>query len=115
MVKFDSIDKALFAMERNILDSENKVMLAISSQFAKDAKQQFIAFQSGALGDSGIRTPKNLLMQGTVVWDTPYALTRYKVNYKTPNSTFWDTKTWDANYQTYEKQAKIAWEKDIFK
>lgn len=113
MVKFDSVVKGLKVAEKNILDNKAKAFLAISIQFAKDNKEQRrVPFKTGALGDSALLTPRNLLEQGMVVWSTPYASTVYEKN--ETGVAHWDIETWDANVSLYEQQAKVIWQKNIF-
>lgn len=114
MNEFESVDSALKSMQKDIEKATPKVLLAWSIQFAKDTKQDYIAFQDGYLGDSALKTPKSLMQQGTVMWTTPYARRRYYQNYKTPESKMWDVKTFNKNKATYEKQFATQYNEDIF-
>lgn len=108
MAVFKSINDAIDSVERAVPKAVEKGRLLVATQFAQDAKQDFIAFESGDLGDSGIKTPRSLLDIGVVRWRMPYAELRYDVNYKTPSSLQWDVKTWDKNINNYEQQMAKA-------
>lgn len=114
MVKFSTIEKGLKLLSNNLNKNIDKGILAISIQLAKDAQSlSYVPRKDGDLGDSALLTPKNLLSQGTIIWNKPYASSVYEKN-KT-GVPFWDKATWDKNIDLYEKQALVLWEKDIFK
>ncbi|MFV0395557.1 MAG: hypothetical protein ACK5LC_14425 [Coprobacillaceae bacterium] len=114
-IKFDNLTKALDTMIKEIETTNPKASLAFSVEFAKDAKDSFIAHESGDLGDSGIKTPREMMKKGTVIWKTPYATKRYYENFKTPNSTEWDIRTWNKNSEKYTKQIAKIYDENIFR
>lgn len=114
-IEFNDLKKALVHMRKDVEKTKEKGNTAVSLELARDAKEEYIAFDSGMLGDSGVKTPKNLMGQGMVKWTTPYASRRYKENFKTPTSLQWDIKTWNKNNKKYMKQISKIYEEDIFK
>jgi len=97
-----AIANIIFELERT-----NKDLTVISLQISRDAKDQGatggegVPFDSGALGDSGIRTPRQLMKLGMVTWTTPYARRRKYENNKNPQTKHYDVKVWDNNKETY--------------
>lgn len=114
-VKFDNLTEALDRLDKDIKKAGPYTMLSFSSEFVRDANEDYIAHESGDLKASGVNTPRYMMKQGTIRWKTPYAVKRYYENFKTPHSVRWDKKTWNKNKEKYEKQIAKIYDNEIFK
>lgn len=113
MAIYKSVSQAVTSVENGIDSSKSKVLALVATQFTRDANDRYVPFLHGQLRGSALNTPKSQLLQGTVIWNTSYAVRRYFENYQNPDKTEWDIKTWNKNIKTYEKLGAVSYDTEL--
>lgn len=113
MAVYSSVAAAVRDVEAGIVTGEGKVIAAITLQFIKDANDMYVPFLNGPLRGSALLTPKRVLVTGTAIWSTPYAVRRYFENHIHPDKRFWDIRTWNIKVKTYEKMGVTGFSTEL--